>query len=170
MTFFDLILILIVFGFVWFGFWYGLIHTLGGLISLVLGVVFASRWYEALAIKILPIFAGNPNLARIVAFIIIFIVARFIIFLLFRALNRVFDILSFIPFLKTINRLAGAALGFVEGALIVGLVLYFSTKFPLGTGWITLLTGSSVAPFVIRFSKILLPLIPEALKQIKSLI
>ncbi len=170
MTLFDLILLLIVFGFVWFGFWYGLIHTLGGIISLILGVIFASRWYPAVALKILPIFGDNINLARLVAFIIIFIVARFIVFLLFRALNRVIDFLSFIPFLKTINRLAGAALGFIEGALIIGLILYFSTKFPLGANWIQLLANSNVAPLLIKFGNILLPLIPEAFKQIKSVV
>ena len=170
MTFFDLILLLILFGFVWFGFWYGLIHTFGGIVSLIFGVIFASRWYEVIALKILPILGNNANLAKLAGFIIVFILARFVVFLLFRILNRIFDFLSFIPFLKTINRLAGAALGLIEGGLILGLILYFSTKFPLGANWLKFLMNSNVAPPLISFGKILLPLIPEAFKQIKSLI
>ncbi|MDD4996181.1 MAG: CvpA family protein [Patescibacteria group bacterium] len=170
MTFFDLILLLILLGFVWFGFWNGLIQTIGGIISVVLAVFIASRWYETIALKIMPFLSDNFNLARLLGFIAVFILARFVIFILFKILNKLFDILSFIPFLKTINRLAGAILGFVEGALIIGLVLYFSMKFPLGENWTELVSNSKVALPLIGFSKILLPLVPKALKQIQSLI
>lgn len=169
MTFFDLILLLILLGFVWFGFWNGLIQTIGGIISVILAVFVASRWYETIALKILPFLGDNLNLARLLGFIAIFIIARFVIFILFKILNKVFDILSFVPFLKTINRLAGAALGFIEGALIIGLVLYFSMKFPLGENWSELVNGSRVALPLITFGKILLPLIPKTLKQMQSL-
>ncbi len=170
MSFFDIILLLILLGFVWFGFWNGLIQTLGGIISVILAVFIAGRWYETIALKILPFLGDNLNLARLLGFIAVFILARFIIFILFKILDKIFGILSFIPFLKIINRLAGAALGFVEGGLIIGLVLYFSTKFPLGESWIGLINSSKIALPLIGFGKVLLPLLPKALKQIQSLI
>ncbi len=170
MTFFDLILFLILLGFVWFGFWNGLIQTIGGIISVVLAVFIASRWYETIALKILPFLGDNLNLSRLLGFIAVFILARFIVFILFKILNKVFDILSFIPFLKTINRLVGAILGLIEGGLIIGLILYFSTKFPLGESWAGLINNSKVALPLVGFGKILLPLLPKALKQIQSLI
>ena len=93
-------------------------------------------------------------------------IARFIIFLIFRTINKFFEL----PFLNIINKLGGAVFGLIEGGLILGLVLYFSTKFPLGEWWVQLISSSNLAPSLIGFSKILLPLIPEALKQIKALI
>ncbi len=170
MTIFDLILLLILVGFVWFGFWNGLIQTLGGLVSLVVAVFVASRWYDIIALKIAPLVGENVNLSRIIAFIAIFILARFVVFLIIKVINKVFDLISFIPFLKTINRLAGAILGLIEGGLVLGLILYFSSKFPLGDWWINSLNQSNIAGPLIGFGKILYPLIPDALKQIKSLI
>lgn len=169
MTIFDLIILLILFGFIWFGFWQGIVYTLGGLISLIAGVFFASRWYDILAIKLLPIFRDNLNLARLAGFVIIFILVRLAVFLIFRGINKIVDLLSFIPFLKTINRLAGALLGLIEGGLLLGLILYFSTKYPLGSNWIKLLADSQIAPKLIKFGNILSPLIPSVFKQIESL-
>lgn len=166
MTFFDLILLLILFGFIWFGFWSGLIRTVGGIISVVVSVFIASRWYEDLAVKILPILGDNFNLSRILAFIAVIIISHFILSLIFRAIDKFFSL----PILNIFNKLGGAVFGLIEGVLIVGLVLYFSTKFPLGEGWIQAINTSHIAPFLISLGKILLPLLPEALKQIKSLI
>lgn len=165
MTFFDLILLLILFGFIWFGFWNGLIRTLGGIIGVILSVFIASRWYESLALKLLSFLGGNLSLARILAFIIVFAVAQFIIISLLKVVNKIFNL----PILKTLNCLVGAVFGFIEGVLFIGLVLYFSAKLPLGSGWEDLLNSSKITPFLTGAGKILLPLIPEAVKQIKAL-
>ncbi len=166
MTFFDVILLLILFGFVWFGFWNGLIRTLGGIVGVVLSVFISSRWYESLSLKILSFLGDNLGLARILAFIIIFAVAQFVIISLLKVINKIFSF----PILKTLNCLAGAVFGFIEGILFMGLILYFSAKLPLGFGWTNLLDTSVVVPFLTGAGKILLPFIPEAIKQIQSLI
>ncbi len=166
MSLFDLALLLILFGFIWFGLWNGLIRTLGGIIGLVLAVFIASRWYEDLALKLLSFLGDNLSLARILAFVIIFIAAQFIIISLLKVVNKIFSF----PILKTLNGLAGAVFGLIEGALLLGLILYFSTKFPLGSNWEELLNTSKIASVLIGFGKILFPLIPEAVKQIKLLI
>ncbi len=166
MTFFDLILLLVLIGFVWFGFWNGLIRTAGGIIGVILAVFVASRWYESLALKFLPFLGDNSNLARLLAFLVVFAITQFIIISLLKVINKIFSF----PILKILNRLAGAVFGLIEGGLLIGLVLYFSTKFPLSESWLALLNNSNIAQPLIGFGKILLPFIPEALKQIKSLI
>ena len=166
MTFFDLILLLILFGFVWFGFWNGLVRTLGGIVGIILAIFVAGRWYEVLALKLLPFLSDNLSLARLLSFIVIFVVTQFIIISLLKIINKVFSF----PILKTLNRLAGAFFGLIEGGLILGLVLYFSTKFLLVSNWTELLNNSDIAPRLISFGKILLPLLPQVLKQIQSLI
>ncbi|MCD6471137.1 CvpA family protein [bacterium] len=169
MTFFDLILLLILFGFIWFDFWYGLVYAIGGIIGLIFGTLLATRWYAFLANKLLFLFGENENLAKIVCFIVLFLIIWRLIAWFFTLLNRFFNFLTFIPFLKSINRLAGAVLGFFEGALILGLVLFFLTKFPLG-GLSGTISSSAVAQFLITIAKILWPLLPTGLKHIKGLI
>jgi hypothetical protein len=74
--------------------------------------------------------------------------------------------LSVIPFLKTINRLTGAALGFIEGGLALGLILLYISE-TSHSGW---LADSQVAPFLIKFTKAVLPLLPGLLNKIKGLV
>jgi len=165
MTLFDLILFIILFGFVWFGFWYGLIYSLGGIVSLLLSTIFASRLCESLGRLITPLLAGHQNLAVIVSFILIFVLVRLMVSLIFKILDRFFHL----PILGLLNKIFGGVFGLLEGALFLGLILYFSTKFPLGEKWLETLSNSFFSFSLIRFGKILLPLIPEAIKNLKSL-
>ena len=165
MTLFDLILFIILFGFVWFGFWYGLIYSLGGIVSLLLSTIFASRLCESFGQLIAPLLAGHQNLAVIVSFILIFVLVRLMVSLIFKILDRFFRL----PVLGLLNKIFGGVFGLLEGALFLGLVLYFSTKFPLGEKWLTSISESLFASHLLRFGKILLPFVPEAIKSLKSL-
>ncbi len=166
MSLFDLILLLLLFGFVWFGFWNGLIRTLGGIVGLVLAIFVAGQWYETVALKLLPFLSDNLNLARLLSFILIFIITQFIIICLLKVVNKIFNL----PVLKILNRLTGAIFGLIEGGLILGLILYFSTKLTLIPNLTESLNSSNIAPTLISFGKILQPFIPQVLKQIQSLI
>jgi len=166
MGLFDLVLLLILFGFIWFGLWHGLIRTISGIVAFVLSLIIASRLYEGLALKILPFLKDNFILSRILSFLLIFFIAQAIIFFIFRGLNKVFDF----SILKIFNRLAGALFGLVEGGLIIGFILYFSSKLPLGIAWSNLLETSMIAGVLIGFSNVLLPLLPKAIKQVQSFI
>lgn len=166
MSFFDLILLLLLFGFVWFGFWNGLIRTLGGILGLILSVFIAGQWYEVVALKLLPFLSDNLSLARLLSFILIFVITQFIVISLLKVINKIFSL----PVLNILNRLGGAIFGLIEGGLILGLALYFSAKLTLIPTWGELLNNSNVAPTLISFGKILQPLIPQILKQIQSLI
>ena len=60
---FDLILILIIFSFVLFGIWFGLIHAIGGLLGTLVGAVVAAKYYKRW---------GTTNLSQVIAFIVLF--------------------------------------------------------------------------------------------------
>jgi len=168
MTILDLILILIIFFFIFSGFWFGLIHALGALVGTVAGVLVAGQYFEKLAMIIGPIFGSNNNLARIIAFLIIFIVVNRLVGLVFWLINKIFNIIAIIPFLKTINRLAGAILGFLEGAIVLGVVLIMIGKFPFAGFIIPAVEASSVAKWLISIGKIFAPLLPELVRQARS--
>jgi uncharacterized membrane protein required for colicin V production len=169
MTIFDVILLIILGGFVMFGLWFGLIHTLGAIIGTFAGAFFAGLWYDGLGAWLESIF-GHPNLMRIFAFIFIFILANRLIGFAFYVLDKIFNFMTIIPFLKTINRLLGGILGFFEGVLVVGLSLFIIARFPLSDWFTTVLQASTVAPWFIGISKILQLMLPELLKQIQSVI
>jgi uncharacterized membrane protein required for colicin V production len=71
-----------------------------------------------------------------------------------------------IPFLKTINRVAGACLGFLEGGLVLGLILLYASQQSFFSGW---LNNSQVTPFQINFTKAILPLLPQLMEKFKGL-
>ncbi|MFA5188859.1 MAG: CvpA family protein [Patescibacteria group bacterium] len=169
MTIFDVVLLILLGGFVMFGLWFGLIHTLGAIIGTFAGAFFAGLWFEPLGSWLESIF-GHPNLMRIFAFIFIFIILNRLIGFAFYVLNKIFNFLTIIPFLKTINRLFGGILGFFEGVLVIGLSLFIIARFPLSDWFTSVLEASTVAPWFITTSKILQLMLPELLRQIHSVI
>jgi uncharacterized membrane protein required for colicin V production len=170
MSIFDFFLLIILASFVWFGFWFGLIHTFGVLIGIIAGTFVAGLWYDYLAKWTLFIFGGNLNLARVICFIIIFIAINRLVGFVFYLINKIFKFLSIIPFLKTINRLAGAVLGFIEGVLVLGLILYVTLRYPFWTWLNQAIASSKIASYLITIAKILKLLLPEALKRVKDYI
>jgi len=169
MVIFDVILLLILFGFIMFGLWFGLIHTLGAIVGTFAGAFFAGLWYSGLASWLEHVF-GNPNLMKIFAFIFIFIIINRLIGFAFYVLDKMFRFLSVVPFLKSISRLLGGVFGFFEGILVIGLSLFIIARFPVSDWFTSVLEGSKLAPWFINVSKILQLMLPEILRQIHSVI
>lgn len=168
MVLFDLILLLILGGFVLYGLWFGLIHMVGVLVGTVAGAYLAARWYEPASSWLGFLFGGHTNIGRVVCFLLLFILINRLVGLLFWLVDKAFSLLKIIPFLKTINRLLGAVFGFIEGSLVLGLTLFLAEKYPLGDWFAGALAESWVANYFIVVGKILMPLLPEVVKQLQS--
>ena len=156
----DVILLLAVFGFLLFGLWFGLIHTFGSLVGTTVGALIAGQLYT-----IVP-----GAIGRIAAFIIIFVIVNRFVGFGFYLFERIFHILSIIPFLKSINRLGGGVFGLLEGFLVVGTVLVVASRYDLGSWFTTAMTQSKVAPSLVNSAQVLLPFLPSALKKLQSFI
>lgn len=171
MAIFDTILLIILAGFIFYGLFSGLIRVLGSLVGIVVGAWVASHFYLQAFAWVEELAFGFNNLGKVIVFIILFSLVNRLTALIFSILNRVFDIISIIPFLKTINRLAGAILGFIEGGLILGLILYVAVRYSvIGNFFGDWLVNSEIAPRLIKFANVLAPLLPEVLKKLQSLI
>lgn len=171
MSIFDTILIVILAGFVFYGLFFGLIRTLGTFLGMIIGAVLASRLYLLVFEYIAPMFFGRENLGKVLTFIILFILINRLVGLVFYLIEGVFKVISIIPFLKTINRLAGAILGFLTGAFSIGLVLFVASRYSIiGSLFGRWLMDSDLAPMFLKFVNLLLPLLPEMLKKLQSLI
>lgn len=155
---FDLILILIIFSFVLFGLWFGLIHAIGGLLGTVVGAIIAAKYYKRW---------GTTNLGQVISFIVLFTLGSRLTGFIFYGLEKIVKIANILPGIKTINRLAGGILGLAEGVIVIGVALTFATKFPFAS-LITAVDKSELAQFLIGIGTTVLPLFPQALRQVQE--
>jgi uncharacterized membrane protein required for colicin V production len=170
MTFFDLILVILVFAFVLAGLWFGFIHALGALVGTIFGVLVAGRYYDAWGQAVQGIFFGNVNLARVVMFILIMILVNRLIGLVFWVIEKVFKIVAVIPFLKTFNALLGGVLGLLEGVIVIGGALYLAARYPITANFAEVLSASAVGLWLIKAFGLFAPLLPEIIRNLKSVI
>ncbi len=168
MTLIDIVLLILLGGFVLFGFWFGLIHTIGALFGVLIGAGIATRYFDVAAQWIHPYSGGPINVVRMVVFIILFILINRLVGFVFYVINKTFKFAMMLPFLAGINRLGGAVLGLVEGALILGLILYFSEAYPISEAYSKMiLDRSSVAHYLLNTAKVLMPILPQAMKELE---
>jgi membrane protein required for colicin V production len=170
MSFFEIIILIIIGYYTLAGFKSGFIRTIGGFFGLLIGIFFASRYFEVIAPSWQWIFFNNLLLAKVIIFLFLFIIVEKLFKLATYALDRIFNLLRFIPFTKLINRIAGGVFGFLEGALIVGLFIYTLVRFPFSQSLLTAVDKSVFARQLLKFVEILTPLLPDALEKMKVLI
>lgn len=171
MSYFDIALIIIVAAFTINGFIKGFIKLLGKIVALVIGIFAASHFYLQFYEWAQSFFAPREALGKVVSFIVVFIVLTVIINFIFILIEKVFKLISIIPFTKLINNILGAALGFVEGALSIGIILFVVSKYAwIGSLFGNKLIASQLAPFFIKMVNIIMPILPQALKTIQSII
>jgi len=170
MTFFDGVLLFIILYFIWAGFKSGFIRTVGSILGLLIGVYLASRYYEMLAGAWTWLFFGNVIIAKIVIFILIFLLVDRLFKLAVFVIDKAFNLLRFIPFSKLANKLAGAVFGLIEGSLIGGMIIFILVRFPISQSLVGAIKGSQLANQLLYFVNVLTPLIPEALKKMEILV
>lgn len=161
----DLILLIILGGFILYGFWFGLIHTLGGLVGVIIASIVSTRLYAPVADWAQAIFGGSENIVKVIVFIILFILITRIVGFLFFIVDRIFNFISVLPFLKTINRLAGSVLGFIEGVFLVGGILFVIAVFPVGERVESAIQHSNVARYLVNTYRVIVPLLPAQLRE-----
>ncbi|MBU0721995.1 CvpA family protein [Patescibacteria group bacterium] len=163
MAIFDLILLIILAGFVFYGLFFGLIRTTGSLLGVIGGLWLSLIFYLIVFGWVKSLFFGHDLAGKIIIFFVLFTLINRLICLIFILLDQTFNLISVIPFLKTINRLTGACLGFIEGGLVLGLVLVLISQ----TALIRWLDASKLAPFFLKFINALMPLLPDLLMKLK---
>ena len=163
----DIILLIIILGAFIYGWQTGLIKAIGSLIGPVVGIILASRYFELVADWFLPLFKQNENLAKIAGFLAIFLAANIIIGILVTMLQGIFKI---IPFLTTINRLAGAVIAIVAAIFSLGFLIIMIDKFPFNEFITRYFENSQIVPRLKAVAEFLTPFIPEALNEIKGVL
>ncbi len=168
MSLFDITLLVTIGGFALFGLWFGFVHTLGSLLGTILGAYLASRYYEPLAGWLTQVTGWSDNGARVLMFIVAFIVINRLVGFVFWIIDKIFKVVTHLPFIHSIDRLFGGVLGLFEGVVTIGLIFYFVERFPLSEKIMTMVAQSVVVPKTVAVAGVLIPLLPEALKLLRS--
>jgi membrane protein required for colicin V production len=149
----------------------GLIKAVGAFLGIIGGAFFASHFYLTLFPYVQKFFGGYDNIGEVACFIIIFILSALAIHILFMLLDKTYNLLAIIPFMKSINRLAGGILELLVGAILAGLLIYVAARYaPAGTTVGDWIVNSQVAPWLLKIVQILLPLLSGSLKNIQSIL
>jgi len=140
-------------------------------VGLIAGAFVASHFYLQFYQWTQNIFGSREALGKVISFIIVFIVVTMIINWIFFIIEKIFKLISIIPFTGMINRLLGGALGFIEGSLFIGLILFVASRYSwIGSLFGDYLVSSQVAPFFLKVVEIITPVLPAALKALQSVI
>jgi uncharacterized membrane protein required for colicin V production len=164
----DAILLIVLIGFTAWGFMNGLIRTVGGIIGIVVAAALSSRYYLWLASLVSPLFGRFEALAPIVSFALLFLLAGRLFGFLVLLFEKAFDVVAFIPFLKSTNRLLGAVFGLLLGLLVVGTILFVAGRYSPWLVFNEAVAHSPLAQLALTVSRVLVPLFPLALRQLQS--
>lgn len=171
MSIFDISLIVLLIGFTIGGLFKGVIRMVGNLIGLLVGAYIAGRYYLSLYGWADNWLNVNENIGKILSFIILFILVAKLIEFGFVLLEKAFKIIAIIPGSRYINNLLGAALGLLEGTLFFGLVLFVISRYSFIDQFFgNQMSQSIVTPWLLAVVNIILPLLPDALKALQSII
>jgi len=171
MSIFDISLLVILAGFVINGLFKGLIRLFGHVVGLIIGAYIASHFYLFCYEWWKSIFNGHDAVGKVVTFIVLFVLVTRLMDFVFRLIEKLFNFIAIIPGSKYINNIAGAVLGFLEGSLFLGLIIFVISRYSLiGNFFGPQLTSSLIAPFLLKIVNIILPILPDALKALQSII
>ncbi|OGL66454.1 hypothetical protein A2856_02055 [Candidatus Uhrbacteria bacterium RIFCSPHIGHO2_01_FULL_63_20] len=163
MSIVDVILILIVGGFVFFGLFFGLVHTLGSLLGTVIGIVVASNMvgpmYERFGFLL-----GGGGAGKVAMFVIIFFLVARVFGLLMWILRVMFGWFAWVPLAGLIDRILGAAFGLIEGLVFVSVALFFALQFLPDDAVKLALQASVVGKGMLAIVAALQVLFPSSLK------
>ncbi|MFC1663465.1 CvpA family protein [Patescibacteria group bacterium] len=168
MSLFDLVILVVLAGYVWLGFGTGLIQVGGSIIGLIVGAWLAGLWYEGFAGTLMPLVGNNENAANILSFFILFLIISKAIGIVAMIIDRSFRLIAIVPGMKMLNRLGGAVLGLIEGILFLGLVLTFAEPFAAGTVFENPINNSQFVGVLMGSVGWLAPLLPDVVDQFKE--
>jgi membrane protein required for colicin V production len=170
MSFIDIVIIILLAGFVWKGVRLGLIEGIGGIIGLFVGVFLAGHYYQQVGEIFKTVLFGSETLATITGFLVVFILVNRLVALIFWIIDKIFNIIAIIPFLKSINRLLGGIFGLIEGLIFIGIIIYVLAFFPLTGGIGRSVENSKFAGIFQTVGKIASPFIPDSIKNVQGFV
>lgn len=166
LAYLDIIFFIILLGFVYNGINKGFIRLLGRLVALVIGIILTSHLYVPIYNFLNQFLSLNEALAKVFIFIITYLILNRLINWLFVLIEKVYKLLSIIPFTQFINKLLGATLGLLEGLLLLSIIVHLFKSFKLFSGQVE---ESIISPALLWFINLILPILPQSIQFIQNI-
>ena len=147
------------------GFKMGFVYKLGSLIGLIISIYLAVRWTPG----VIEYF-GWGVFATITVFLILLSLLSKLFGIIAWGIDKIFHIAYIIPFLKTFNRLLGAALGVVVTILIISAGIALTNVFDFYQPLQRALNSSFVVPYIQSATQFLLPYLKEPFAAIVAFV
>ena len=163
MTWLDIAIAAFLGALVILGFKRGLINTIFPLAGIAVAIILAFRFYSPLA-NSLSQWIENPTHAKIIAFIMIFVLVIAGALALVSLLKFIFSVF----FLGWVDRLGGAVLGLAIGGLVPASILAILTKLHF-TAVENTFQDSSLAPFLLNSFNSVLSFLPKEYDAVRQL-
>lgn len=136
------------------GVWVGFVRQLASLAALILGYLFAGRYYEQISPRLSSVIP-SPQLCFLVTYALLFLAVFFAVLALGFVLKKVMSL----SLLGWFDRFMGGIFGLVKAAVIV------TVGFMVLSGMLAdsnpLITGSLSAPYLTKSSGFLLSFVPD---------
>ena len=163
MNYLDVIFIIIILFFTFNGLRKGLVKVIGGILGILVGIYFAGLFYLQFSewLQTVTQMFGSME-SNIVSFIVVFIIVNRFFALIIFLLDRIVSI----PIINSINKLLGGILGFLQGALIVTLIVIVLTNLGSFVGTDNIISNSLIAPYSEKVITFIRPFLPQDLKSI----
>jgi membrane protein required for colicin V production len=134
----------------------GFVRELIGLIVIVVGIVVAAQIFGPVA-RFIGKFISNPTTANFIGFLLVFLVILIAGGILAGVIAKLTK-----GGLGFMNNLLGGIIGFLEGVLVAGAIVFAMLAFPVDK---TALTNSKLAPLAYSVTKTIVQFIPRELKD-----
>lgn len=119
MNWFDIIISLVLLGAFVRGFQKGLTMQLAGLVAIIIGAIFAGKAADVLLPFLLNTINISVNVARVISYILAFMIIVFGIRLIGKMLHSLFEVLH----INFINKILGAILGIISGSIVLSILI-----------------------------------------------
>jgi uncharacterized membrane protein required for colicin V production len=144
----DIVLVLVLLGFVLAGSHHGFVKGLGRLLGAVIGFLVARLAAPYLGMLVALFLPGrSEGIANFIAFVILFLLVERLVGFLFGLIGFFFNLVARLPILSHVNSLLGALLGFVEGVIVIGTAIHIVNLFNVHPTVVSWLAQSSVAKY-----------------------
>jgi len=140
------------------GIFRGLVKEIASILGLILGFVLANTYHAQLA-AMFENFPGGPGMAKLAAYLAIFLGVVAVIFLLASLIRKLLQMIM----LGWVDSIGGGALGFFKGALLCSIIVLALTAFLPSKS--AILTESQIVPYVNTFNTMLSNALPKEMRD-----
>jgi membrane protein required for colicin V production len=139
----DIVILVIVLSLAYLGYRRGFLVSIFSLISIILGIILATRFHSGFAL-VLHKFIKDDKILNFVSFIIIFLLIYLAGIFIASKLSKISSLT------KTLDKILGFVIGTVKGLIVVSLILIFLKSFGIIGG--NIVRQSSLYSYVWKFA------------------